>query len=84
MSKIQAKKLTYHAPITQELLDDSAMTETFAEIAERLERERVAFDALPPSEQARILAERKAKAEAEKLARTCEHCGCDPDEHGGY
>ncbi len=26
----------------------------------------------------------QAQREAEKLARTCQHCGCDPDEHGDY
>ena len=35
--------------------------------------------ALPPEEQARITAERKAKYEAER----CTVCGCHPDEHGG-
>jgi hypothetical protein len=42
------------------------------------EKER-AFNALPPEEQERIRAEEKAAYEAQR----CEHCGCQPDEHGG-
>lgn len=53
------------------------------EILERGEQEQAAFEALPAEEQARILAEREAEREAARLARTCEHCGCDPEEHGG-
>lgn len=52
--------------------------------AEEFRRAQEAFNALPPEEQRRIRAEAEARQAAEKAERTCPHCGCDPDEHGGY
>jgi hypothetical protein len=68
----------------QEILDDMAAWPTLEEIQQRFEQEQAAFEALPPEEQARILRQRAEEQEAARLARTCEHCGCDPEEHGGY
>lgn len=63
-------------PVSQEMLDD--VLPPWDELMRMAEESDRAFRALPPAEQARILAEREAAYEAER----CEHCGCHPNEHG--
>lgn len=78
----EIKVHNYCIPISPELLDDALPP--FSEMLARLQEEQRQFLALPPGEQKRILAERAAAEAAAKAERTCSHCGCDPDEHGGY
>jgi len=40
--------------------------------------------AMTPAQRAAEDAQWETKRAADKAARTCQHCGCDPDEHGGY
>lgn len=82
--EITVRKMSYAMPApTQEMIDDAAGMPSLLEMMEQWEQERAAFEALPAEEQERILAEREAEREAARLARTCPHCGCDPEEHGG-
>lgn len=82
--EITARKMAWTVSASKHVLDDMAVLPSFSEIQEKLEQERAAFVALPPEEQARILRQRAEEQEAARLARTCPHCGCDPEEHGGY
>lgn len=68
------KKIAYFMPVSEEQL-------RWAEEDRRAQEE---FDALPQAEQDRLCAEAAERRAIEKAERTCEHCGCDPDEHGGY
>ena len=72
--RIKVRKIGVWLPVTQEELDEHR---------DFLERVR-AFNALPPQEKARLSAEREERHAREKAERTCPHCGCDPDEHGGW
>jgi hypothetical protein len=81
--EITVRKMSWPMPpLSQEAIDDMAGMPNLFELMEQWEAEAAAFRALPVEEQARILAEQAAKAEAERLERTCPHCGCDPQEHG--
>lgn len=83
--QVEVKKMMMAAPmlVSRELVEDSMILPPGVNIFDWMaERER-RFKALPPEEQARILAECEAERAAAKAERTCPHCGCDPDEHGG-
>lgn len=81
---IEIKQMTYHMPITREVVEDSSFLPPGVSIFDHLAEQERQFAALPPEEQARILAENEERRAREKAERTCPHCGCDPDEHGGY
>lgn len=68
---VVVNRLTALLPVSAEMLEDRLPS--WGEI----EAAATAFAALPPEEQERILAERKAAYEAER----CTACGCHPDEH---
>lgn len=80
--EITAKKATASTQVTREVWDDSTLSEPITDVFARLEREHQAFQALPPEEQERLRAEQREREAIAKAERTCEHCGCDPDEHG--
>lgn len=67
-----------------ELVEDSMILPPGVNIFEHLAEQERQFAALPLEEQKRLRAEREAERAAAKAERTCPHCGCDPDEHGGY
>lgn len=75
-SEIVVRRMSYAIPVSQEYLDDRLPP--FPDMMRMIEENERAFRALPPEEQARILAERKAAYEADR----CTECGCHPDEHG--
>lgn len=81
---MEIKKHVVMVHLSDELHAELAGFPTFAELAHRAAEEQRRFNALPADEQRRILAEEAAQREAERDARTCKTCGCDPDEHGGY
>lgn len=76
-AEITVRQITHVMPVSRELLEDRLPP--WDEIERQMEANAAAFAALPAEEQARILAEREAKYEAER----CTVCGCHPDEHGG-
>lgn len=80
--EIEVKKYSHFLHVAREEMDDRLPS--FVDMLKGLEEEQRRFNALPAEEQARILAERAAADTAAKAERTCPHCGCDPDEHGGY
>lgn len=84
MSDIEIKKRVEFVQLSDEQREDLTGMPTFDEIRQAIEADQRRFNALSAEEQQRELAEDAARREAEKLARTCVHCGCDPDEHGGY
>lgn len=56
-------------------------------VEEDLKAERDAaarWAAMTPAERDAATAEYEARRAADKEARTCKACGCDPDEHGSY
>lgn len=81
---VDIKVMTYHIPMSREAVEDSMILPPGVNIFEHLAEQQRQFAALPLEEQARLLAEREAERAAAKAERTCPHCGCDPDEHGGY
>lgn len=83
-AEIEIKVMTGPILMTQELVEDSMILPPGINIFDHLAEQERQFKALPLEEQARILAEREAAEAAAKAERTCPHCGCDPDEHGGY
>lgn len=68
-------KYNAFVPVSAELLADVV---PWDEMQRQMEENARAFRALPPEEQARILAEKKDAYEAQR----CSACGCHPDEHG--
>lgn len=72
---MQVRVLTAHMPVSQEMLDDRLPP--WDEMERQMAENARKFAALPPEEQARIKAERKAAYEADR----CTACGCHPDEH---
>jgi len=82
--QIEVKAMTCHVTMTREQIEDSTFLPPGVSLFEYLAEQERQFNALPPEEQARILAEQEAERAAAKAARTCPHCGCDPDEHGDY
>lgn len=81
--QIEIKVMTGPMLVTQELIDDSMILPPGVNIFDHLAEQRRQFEALPIEEQQRILAEDEERRAREKAERTCPHCGCDPDEHGG-
>lgn len=71
------QKIGYFMPVSQAVLRETE--EFWAGIAANEARRA----ALTPAQRAAEDAEWAARLAAEKAERTCEHCGCDPDEHGG-
>jgi hypothetical protein len=74
----EVKKLGVWVPVS-----DEQLRQIEEDIREAREAE-ARWNAMTPAEREQARAEADARREAEKAARTCEHCGCDPDEHGGY
>lgn len=75
--EITARRMVHTFPVPAELLEDQLPP--WDVMMAQMEAAAAAFAALPPEEQQRITAERKAAYEAER----CTACGCHPDEHGG-
>jgi hypothetical protein len=75
--EITVHMATAYLPVAQEVLDNALPP--FDVMMAQMEANAAAFAALPPEEQERITAERKAAYEAQR----CPACGCHPDEHGG-
>lgn len=73
--KIQ--KISAYLPISADYL--RMIEEDAREMAEAQAR----WDPMTPEEQAKATAEHEERLAREKAERTCPHCGCDPDEHGG-
>lgn len=73
--EITVRQMRAFMPVTQEVIDNALPP--WDEMMRQMDANAAAFAALPPEEQARILAERKAAYEAER----CQACGCHPDEH---
>lgn len=73
--KFEVKMYGAQIEVSEEMLADAM---PFDEMMRRSAEGARAFRALPPEEQERILAERKAAYEADR----CAACGCHPDEHG--
>lgn len=81
---MEIKKRVEYVHLSDEQREDLKAMPTFEQVRQAIEADQRRFNALSAEEQQRELAEDAARREAERLARTCEHCGCDPDEHGGY
>lgn len=78
MTELTAHKATAYMQTTPELLDDSI------ELWQAMQAQQARWEAMTPEERRQERAERELQAALAKAARTCQHCGCDPDEHGGY
>lgn len=77
---ITVHKYSVIVQTTREQEEDFAQFNLF----EAMQREEARRAALTPKQRADEDATLNAARAAEKAARTCEHCGCDPDAHGGY
>ena len=81
--EITVRKMSYPMQFSQEVIDDAASLSWEAiERAQQAEQTRRA--AMTQAERDAEDAALEAQREAERLERTCPHCGCDPDVHGGY
>lgn len=78
MTEITVRKYSAVIQLPQEAIDDhNAMVEGMRQERER----RAGLTQAEHDAEDQAWDERRA---AEKAARTCQHCGCDPDEHGDY
>lgn len=75
---MEVKKLTCVLPFTDHQIEEAR------EFAEGIAANQARRAAMTPEQRAAEDAEWVAQREADRLARTCKECGCDPDEHGGY
>lgn len=72
---MQVKQFAHHSLVSREVLEDHPGT--IGDMIRAAQEADRRFRAMPPEEQARIIAERKAAYEAQR----CSSCGCHPDEH---